>query len=226
MAARARAGQLQQNYIPDLEDARAQFDDADIQFDAAGDTLGSAASLLTDEDSELADAFKGLTSASDLLTAKDGQIEGAFTDLGGARDRYAERIDRPDAYQTEAATALRNAITGAETATASGIGALGQLYYDTQGIGKTGAEGIRQAYADARPSLTSAQAQLAGQSAYGRTESEQAALRARQAAAAAQADLQSAGIYGLDQAKAAAEALGGTGAAFDPRTSVPGISAL
>jgi hypothetical protein len=226
VAARARAGQLQQNYIPDLEDARAQFDDADIQFDAAGTTLGSAASLLTDEESELADAFEGLTSASDLLTAKDGQIEGAFTDLKGARDRYAERIDRPDAYQTEAAKALRDAITGAQTATASGIGALGQLYYDTQGIGETGAEGIRQAYADARPSLTSAQAQLAGQSAYGRTESEQAALRARQAAAAAQADLQSAGIYGLDQAKAAAEALGGTGAAFDPRTAAPGISAF
>ena len=226
VAARARAGQLQQNYIQDLEDARTQFDDADIEFDAAGTTLGSAASLLTDEDSELADAFKGLTSASDLLTAKDGQIEGAFTDLKGARDRYAERIDRPDAYQTEAAKALRDAITGAQTATASGIGSLGQLYDETRGIGTTGAEGIRQAYADARPSLTSAQAQLAGQSAYGRTESEQAALRARQAAAAAQADLQSAGIYGLDQAKAAAEALGGTGAAFDPRTAAPGISAF
>ena len=226
VAARARAGQLQQNYIQDLEDARTQFDDADLQFDAAGTTLGSAASLLTDEDSELADAFKGLTSASDLLTAKDGQIEGAFTDLKGARDRYAERIDRPDAYQTEAAKALRDAITGAQTATASGIGSLGQLYDETRGIGTTGAEGIRQAYADARPSLTSAQAQLAGQSAYGRTEAEQAALRARQAAAAAQADLQSAGIYGLDQAKAAAEALGGTGAAFDPRTAAPGISAF
>ena len=222
VAARARAGQLQGNYLDDLADATGRFDTAKTQLGTGATTLGSAASLLTDEDSELADAFKGLTSASDLLTAKDGQIEGAFTDLGGARDRYAERIDRPDAYQTEAATALRNAITGAETATASGIGALGQLYYDTQGIGKTGAEGIRQAYADARPSLTSAQAQLAGQSAYGRTESEQAALRARQAAAAAQADLQSAGIYGLDQAKAAAEALGGTGAAFDPS----GISAF
>ena len=342
VAARARAGQLQKNYIPDLKDARTQFDAADIQFGAAGDTLGeaegllstdpvfdpvtgtyktselgdaftgldsagnlltdetgqlqkgftgldsagnlltdatgqlqkgftgldsagnlltdatgqlqkgftgldsagnlltdetgqlqrgftgldSAGNLLTDETGELATAFKGLTSASDLLTAKDGQIEGAFTDLGGARDRYAERIDRPDAYQTEAATALRNAITGAETATASGIGSLGQLYDETRGIGTTGAEGIRQAYTDAKPSLTSAQAQLAGQSAYGRTESEQAALRARQAAATAQADLQSAGIYGLDQAKAAAEALGGTGAAFDPRTSAPGISAF
>ena len=226
VAARARAGQLQGNYLDDLADATGRFDTAKTQLGTGATTLGSAASLLTDEDSELADAFKGLTSASDLLTAKDGQIEGAFTDLGGARDRYAERIDRPDAYQTEAATALRNAITGAETATASGIGALGQLYYDTQGIGKTGAEGIRQAYTDAKPSLTSAQAQLAGQSAYGRTESEQAALRARQAAATAQADLQSAGIYGLDQAKAAAEALGGTGAAFDPRTSAPGISAF
>ena len=321
VAARARAGQLQKNYIQDLKDARTQFDDADIEFDAAGDTLGeakgllstdpvfdpvtgtyktselgdaftgldsagnlltdetgqlqkgftgldsagtlltdetgqlqkgftgldsagtlltdetgqlqrgfagldAAGNLLTDETGELATAFKGLTSASDLLTAKDGQIEGAFTDLGGARDRYAERIDRPDAYQTEAATALRNAITGAQTATASGIGSLGQLYDETRGIGTTGAEGIRQAYTDAKPSLTSAQAQLAGQSAYGRTESEQAALRARQAAATAQANLQSAGIYGLDQAKAAAEALGGTGAAFDPRTSAPGISAF
>ena len=216
VAARARAGQLQGNYLDDLADATGRFDTAKTQLGTGATTLGSAASLLTDEDSELADAFEGLTSASDLLTAKDGQIEGAFTDLGSARDRYAERIDRPDAYQTEAATALRNAITGAQTATASGIGSLGQLYDETRGIGTTGAEGIRQAYTDAKPSLTSAQAQLAGQSAYGRTGAEEAALRGRQAAATAQADLQSAGIYGLDQAKVAAEALGGTGAGFDP----------
>ena len=216
VAARARAGQLQQNYIQDLEDARTQFDDANLQFDAAGTTLGSAASLLTDEDSELADAFKGLTSASDLLTDKTGQIEGAFTDLGDARSRMKARRDRPDEYQTEARDELRSALTSAKTPTTEGIASLKNLITSMEGVGTTGAEGIRQAYADARPSLTSAQAQLAGQALYGRTGAEEAARRARASTAAAQEALEAAGIYGLDQAKAAAAALGGTGAQFDP----------
>lgn len=216
VAARARAGQLQQNYIQDLKDARTQFDDANLQFDAAGTTLGSAASLLTDEDSELADAFKGLTSASDLLTDKTGQIEGAFTDLGDARSRMKARRDRPDEYQTEARDELRSALTSAKTPTTEGIASLKNLITSMEGVGTTGAEGIRQAYADARPSLTSAQAQLAGQALYGRTGAEEAARRARASTAAAQEALEAAGIYGLDQAKAAAAALGGTGAQFDP----------
>ena len=216
VAARARAGQLQQNYIQDLEDARTQFDDADIEFDAAGTTLGSAASLLTDEDSELADAFKGLTSASDLLTDKTGQIEGAFTDLGDARSRMKARRDRPDEYQTEARDELRSALTSAKTPTTEGIASLKNLITSMEGVGTTGAEGIRKAYTDAKPSLTSAQAQLAGQALYGRTGAEEAARRARASTAAAQEALEAAGIYGLDQAKAAAAALGGTGAQFDP----------
>ena len=216
VAARARAGQLQQNYIQDLEDARTQFDDANLQFDAAGTTLGSAASLLTDEDSELADAFKGLTSASDLLTDKTGQIEGAFTDLGDARSRMKARRDRPDEYQTEARDELRSALTSAKTPTTEGIASLKNLITSMEGVGTTGAEGIRKAYTDAKPSLTSAQAQLAGQALYGRTGAEEAARRARASTAAAQEALEAAGIYGLDQAKAAAAALGGTGAQFDP----------
>ena len=251
VAARARAGQLQQNYIQDLKDARTQFDDADLQFDAAGTTLGSAASLLTDEDSELADAFTGLDSAGTLLTDetgqlqkgftgldaagnlltdetgelaaafkgltdKTGQIEGAFTDLGDARSRMKARRDRPDEYQTEARDELRSALTSAKTPTTEGIASLKNLITSMEGVGTTGAEGIRKAYTDAKPSLTSAQAQLAGQALYGRTGAEEAARRARASTAAAQEALEAAGIYGLDQAKAAAAALGGTGAQFDP----------
>jgi len=126
------------------------------------------------------------------------------------------RRDRPDEYQTEARDELRSALTSAKTPTTEGIASLKNLITSMEGVGTTGAEGIRQAYADARPSLTSAQAQLAGQALYGRTGAEEAARRGRASTAAAQEALEAAGIYGLDQAKAAAAALGGTGAQFDP----------